>query len=141
MRTLFDTNIVLDLLLDREPFSEEATILFSKVELEEITGFLCATTVTTLHYLYNKVKGQKEAQTKIQQLLTVFSVANVNKIILESALSSRIKDYEDAVIEQSALYAGVHGIVTRNLKDFKYSKVKTYSPIELIKILSMEKRK
>ncbi len=51
MRVIFDTNIVLDLLLDRAPFADTATYLFSKVERAEITGFLCATTITTIHYL------------------------------------------------------------------------------------------
>ena len=139
MKIVFDTNIVLDLLLDREPFSESATKLFSSVELKEMEGFLCATTITTIYYLYVKAKGRKEAQKKIKLLLSIFEVANVNKEILESALTSKITDYEDAVIEKASIHTEVQGIVTRNLKDFKYSKIKVYSPIELLNILSLKK--
>ncbi len=49
MKTLFDTNVILDVLLDREPFSDDASFLLSKVEKSEIIGYICATTVTTIH--------------------------------------------------------------------------------------------
>lgn len=54
MKTLFDTNVILDVLLDREPFSDDASLLLSKVENSEIIGFICAITVTTIHYLATK---------------------------------------------------------------------------------------
>ena len=59
MKVLFDTNIILDVLLDREPFSEHASYLMSKVERSEINGFLCATTVTTIHYLLSRNLDKK----------------------------------------------------------------------------------
>ena len=59
MKILFDTNVVLDVMLDREPFSESACQLFSIVEQGEAVGFISATTVTTIHYLASKVLGRK----------------------------------------------------------------------------------
>ena len=61
MKILFDTNVILDVLLDREPFSSIAAKLFSRVETGEITGYVCATTITTLHYLTRKVVGDELA--------------------------------------------------------------------------------
>ena len=61
MKTLFDTNVILDVLLDREPFSDEASFLLSKVERAEIVGFICATTVTTIYYIASKALGPKAA--------------------------------------------------------------------------------
>ena len=74
MRILFDTNVILDVLLDREPFSWTAAKLFSKVETGEITGYVCATTITTLHYLTNKVIGADSALAEINKLMMLFEV-------------------------------------------------------------------
>ena len=60
MKILFDTNIVLDVLLDREPFSDLALKLVSNVEKKEIKGYLGATTVTTIYYLASKVAVKRK---------------------------------------------------------------------------------
>ena len=66
MKALFDTNVILDVLLDRVPFSNDASYLLTKVEQSEISGFVCATTLTTIHYLATKVLGSKAAGKHIQ---------------------------------------------------------------------------
>ena len=79
MRVLFDTNIVLDVLLDRVPFSKAAVQLFAHVEHDEITGYLCGTTVTTVYYLARKVVGASKAEKEIRKLLRLFKIASVNR--------------------------------------------------------------
>lgn len=135
MKILFDTN-VLDLLIDRKPFSTIAVQLFSKVEAQEIAGYLSATTVTTIHYLARKVIGPNKAKKEIKKLLTLFNVAAVNRPVLEAALTSKFRDFEDAVLHEAARQVEVQGIVTRNVKDFKQSKIHIYSPEELLQILA-----
>lgn len=71
MKVLFDTNIILDVLLDRQPFSEPAVQLMSKVEASEIQGFLCANTITTIHYLISKTLGNQAAK-KTYYIINVF---------------------------------------------------------------------
>ena len=71
MKILFDTNVILDVLLDREPFASEASYLLSKVERSEIIGFLGATTITTIHYLLSKSLGPKEVIQHLQALLSL----------------------------------------------------------------------
>ena len=71
MKILFDTNVILDVLLDREPFSDLATKLVSKVEKKEIIGYLGATTVTTIYYLAVKVAGKKKADLEIIKLVRI----------------------------------------------------------------------
>ena len=68
-------------------------------------------------------------------MLILFEVAPVNRSILEAALEAQFTDFEDAVVHESALQAGVQGIVTRNITDFKGAKVSIYSPEELSKML------
>jgi len=132
MKTLFDTNIILDVLLDREPFSDDASFLLSKVENSEITGYICATTVTTIYYLAAKAIGARSASGHIRSLLSLFVIAPVNRVVIENALSSDFEDFEDAVLHEAACHAGAKYIVTRNLSDFKASKLPVFEPREFI---------
>ncbi len=139
MKTLFDTNIILDVLLDREPFSDEASFLLSKVEQDEITGFICATTVTTIYYIASKALGPKAASHHIQSLLSLFVIAPVNRLVLENAIASKFKDFEDAVLYAAACHVGVKYIVTRNIADFKNSKLPVFEPKEFINDIELLK--
>ncbi len=131
MKILFDTNIVLDVLLNRAPYSTVATQLFSAVEHRHIQGYLCATTLTTIDYLATKTVGKTEAKIAICSLLELFSIAEVNQSILKAATFSDFNDFEDAVLYQAGVYAGVDGFVTRNGKDFKTALHPIFTPDEL----------
>ena len=137
MKILFDTNVILDVMLDRIPFSESASQLLSLVERGEISGIICATTVTTIHYLSTKVIGKNESQNKIKDLITLFEIASVTRTVIEDAIKSTFNDFEGSVIYQAANHAGAEAIVTRDPKSFKQSKLQVYSPIELLKILQL----
>jgi predicted nucleic acid-binding protein len=141
MRVLFDTNVILDVLLERYPFSEPATILLSKVEKGEITGLVCATTLTTIYYLVSKALNRNKAGECIDLLLHLFEVASVNRVVIETAKTLNFKDFEDAVIYASALHSGCNCVVTRNLKDFPESEIPVFSPEELVKVLRAKDRK
>ena len=141
MNILFDTNVVLDLLLDREPFAADAASLFSKVEQSIISGYLCATTVTTIHYLIAKAIGTREAVRHIRALLSLFIIAPVNRVVLEQALTDAFTDFEDAVLHAAACHAGVQSIVTRNVRDFSRANLPVFSPIELINALEVLRKR
>ena len=135
MRVLFDTNVVLDVLLDRIPFSEAVVQLFAYVERDEITGYLCGTTVTTVYYLARKVIGTSQAEKEIRKLLRLFKIASVNNLVLETVIDAGFSDFEDAAVYASARHVGAETIVTRNEEDFKKADLTIYSPVELVKIL------
>lgn len=137
---LFDTNVVLDVLLDREPFATIGAHLFSHVERGVLPGCLCATTVTTVHYLTEKALGAEEARLKIRNLIRLFEVAPVNRVILEAALVSRLADFEDAVMHEAAVHVGAQGIVTRDPAGFKGARLPVYTPDELWKALQTRQR-
>ena len=140
MKILFDTNIVLDVLMDRLPYSEAAVELFSKVEDGTIIGYLCGTTITTVFYLTAKTIGAARAQEEIKKLLSLFEVAPVNRHVLEAALVLDFNDFEDAVIHEAACHVGADVIVTRNQRDFLKSKITVYSSEEMAKILNPQSR-
>lgn len=132
MKVLFDTNVILDVLLDRQPFSDDASFLLSTVEAGDMAGYLCATTITTIHYLASKAISAKAAQQAITSLLNLFEIAPVTRAVLDDALKAGFADFEDAVLYQAACHAGVDGIVTRNQQDFNKAALALYSPGELV---------
>ncbi|MBW2613912.1 MAG: PIN domain-containing protein [Deltaproteobacteria bacterium] len=138
MKVLFDTNIVLDLMLDREPFSKPAAILFSMVESGTISGLLSATTITTIHYLAAKVIGKQKAEIEITKLLSLFKIAAVNQAVLSQAIQRNWPDFEDAVVYEAALQSGAEAITTRDLKGFKDSRISILTPEESIQLLSFD---
>lgn len=131
MKVLFDTNVVLDLLLDRVPFSLDAAQCLSMVELGKVEGWLCATTVTTLHYLIRKSGGTKKALESISLLLSLFEIAPVDKTVLEQALRLPFRDFEDAVLHEAARLNSVDMIVTRNVGDFRHATIPVRLPCNL----------
>lgn len=138
MKILFDTNVILDVLLNREEFIELSASLMSLVEQKKIEGYLCATTLTTIDYLLTKTRDRKTSKLALQSLLSIFHVSEVNKSVLKLAISSNFKDFEDAVQYYSGKCVGVNCVVTRNTKDYKKTKLPIYTPTELWSILQLK---
>ena len=132
MKILLDTNVVLDLLLAREPFVSYAREIFVLIENGEIEGYLCANSVTTLHYLIGREKNKEEADEIISELLSLFEVTLVDKKVLTEAITNNGIDYEDSVIYTSAFYSNIEMIVTRDKKGFKNSKISILTPQEFL---------
>jgi predicted nucleic acid-binding protein len=135
MIILFDTDVILDLLLDREPFADATARIFSKVEKGDIMGYVCAKTVTTIDYLASKSAGAGKARKSIQKLLSLLEVAPVNRAVLEGALEGTFDDFEDGVIAEAAHHAGAKAIVTRNVRHYRNSSVPAYLPGEILEML------
>jgi len=135
MTVLFDTNVLLDVLLKRDPHAPPTVQLFAAVEHGILRGLIAASTVPTVYYLAHKVVGARQARTHLRQLLKLFDVAPVNRAVLEDALQARFSDYEDAVIHEAARHAGAEGIVTRNGQDFRQATLRVYAPDELVRIV------
>ena len=138
MRILFDTNVILDVLLDRVPFSDVAMELLEAVENGLIAGYVCATTITTIHYLASKAISPERAQAEIEKLLSLFEVAPVNRAVIEMALRNDVGDFEDAILCESAYHVQANGVVTRNTRDFRQANVTVYSPEELLGVLQLQ---
>lgn len=135
MKALLDTNIILDVWLRREPFLKHSLQVMNLAEKSKFQGYLCATSVTTLHYLGVKRLGVDATAEVLNKLLAIYGVASVNKPILQNATRSSIADYEDAVIDEACSSANVDLIVTRNTKDFKRGKIKALQPKEFLELL------
>lgn len=135
MKILFDTNVILDVLLNREKFVVASARLMGLAERNIIEGYLCATTITTLDYLISKSINKKQAAIEIKKLLSLFKIAEVNTAVLERSVNSTFVDFEDAVQYYSGECCGVEGLVSRNTKDYKNTKLPIYTPDELLAIV------
>ena len=132
MKVLFDTNVVLDHLLEREPHADNAERLLNLVDIGRIDGIICATTATTISYLASKAVGTPAAMDYLRSLLAIFDVACVDRQVLQSALGLGFSDFEDAVLHEAACKVGAAAIVTRNGKDFARSALPVFAPTELL---------
>lgn len=93
---LFDTNVRLDALLNREPFAEDAIFLLSAVKERKINGFISATTVTDIHYFVRKqTKSKDKALAAVTNLLRLMNICSVDRTVLETAEALKGTDFED----------------------------------------------
>lgn len=135
MRILFDANVLLGVLLARVPHVRPAASLMAAVETGHLGGLVSATTVTVIHYLVERQRDRSTAIEAVQQLLALFEVAPVTRLVLDDALRLAFGDFEDAVQHEAARHAGASGIVTRNAGDFSRATLTIYSPIELVQAI------
>lgn len=137
MRLLLDTNVVLDVMLAREPFVAASAKVMAGVETAEAEGYLCATTVTTIHHLAAKALGKKPAEAHIGRLLRIFGVAAVTDAVLSAAIKRSAKDFEDAVLLEAARSISADAIVTRNPADFPRSDIPIHAPEDIVAMLGL----
>lgn len=131
-KVLFDTNIILDIVLKRQPHFVQAARLFSLIDDTVITGFMTATTITDIYYITKKDMGDAAALDFIGNLLQVIDVITVDKETIRQALSAGMKDFEDAVQATAAQRNGIEVIITRNKDDFADSGLKVFAPDEFL---------
>ena len=128
MKTLIDTNIVLDFLLQRELFFKDAELLFQKIDEGKIIGYVTATTLTDIFYISRKRTQSLElARQAISDTLTVMTICPIDRVVLESAFNSGLSDFEDAVQIFSAVTQNLDSIVTRDVKGFLSSPIPVFS--------------
>lgn len=136
MRVLLDTNIILDYLLEREPFLADADALILSIRSCQIQGYITATTITDIFYIAKKSKGIIVAKQDISDLLTIMQICTVDRHILEVAIMSNLSDFEDAVQLACAINENLDAIVTRDAQDFATASLPILSASELLKRLA-----
>lgn len=135
MKVLVDTNIILDVLLDREPFAEDATRIFELIETGTIRGFIAATTITNIFYILRKLLGREPTMMAIQKLMLSFELCSVDRQVIEWAIGKNLKDFEDGVQAACADISGLDAIATRNGADFAGISLPIFSAAELVAYL------
>jgi predicted nucleic acid-binding protein len=132
MKVFLDTNVILDVLANREPFVADSAAVLSLVEARTVEGCAAAHSVTTLFYLLRREVGSRRAREVLMDLLRVLEVVAVDQDRIFQALAMDWDDFEDAVQASCAAKAEVDYLLTRDQEDFRGSYVPVLSPAEFI---------
>jgi len=133
MRAFIDTNVIIDLLAKREPFYIDSQKMFSLSDRKQIELFISSLSLVNTYYILNDVMKIKNARLILGKFKVLVKPYALSDKIIELALNdSKFKDFEDGIQYYSALEAQCELIVTRNLKDFKNSRIPVLSPKEYL---------
>ena len=132
MRILLDTNVVLDFLLDREPFADAASAVWEAGRKGRIEIYVSALTPVNVFYIARKLKGALEARRVIEGILAECQIALIDSGVLQDALALPLTDFEDAVQHASATGGQLDALVTRDPKDYAKATLPIFSPHALL---------
>ncbi|WP_372947747.1 type II toxin-antitoxin system VapC family toxin [Mariniphaga sp.] len=140
-RVLVDTDVILDFFFDRKPFSDEAARILALCESGDIAGYVTSVIISNVYYLLRQTARHQKVIEKLNQLISIVEVLITDKEIIKTALSSSFKDFEDALQNYSAEISGdIDVIITRNIKDFKNSRLGVMTPENYLKIKIAEQK-
>lgn len=126
---LIDTNIFIDVLQDRIPFTDNSQAVIGLVTQKKIKGAVAAHSITNLWYILRKTHSDEERRNYLLSLFELFDVVSIDKNRLVAALEkSDFKDFEDCLQDECAYAINADYIITRNAKDFESSMVKALTP-------------
>lgn len=132
MRAIFDINVVLDVLLQREPHHFTSSKVLTLADRNEISGHFCAASVDNTLYVLERELEKSVARRAIHTLLDILRICPVNETTIRSALNLQWPDMEDAILYESARAAGLDTVITRDAKDFMRGKLRVLTPTEVI---------
>ena len=131
-KVFLDTNIIVDLIADRKPFSKYSIEIFKKAEEKKIKLFTSSHSIATTHYLLKKYLEEKILRDVLYNLLDYVTVIAVDTDVLKKGLRSKHRDFEDSIqILCASTIEKIDCIVTRNTKDFRDSEILVLTPDEL----------
>lgn len=133
METLFlDTNVVIDLLGEREEFYDSIAKIVSLADKGKVKLTVSALTYSTVFYVLTRFESNEIVKEKIRKFKTIAKTADLTDKIIDKGLASKFTDFEDALQYYCALKTGSSIIITRNEKDFKFSEIPVFNPNEYL---------
>lgn len=136
MKILIDTNIVLDLIQQRQDFYDDARDVFAAIRDERIEGYVTVKSLMDIHYVTKHIlHDEAKARTIIQNLLTLVKLLDSSAADASTALDSSVNDYEDALMSATASSNDIDYICTRNIRDYRNSVVAAILPVDLLKMI------
>lgn len=135
IRALLDSDVILDYVLNRQPFHGGAEKVFEALASIQFVGYVSAIALLNVHYFAEKEVNRAFALAEVEQLLQVLEVAPINESSFHTAFTLGFDDYEDAVQCASAIAEGLDAIVTRDLDDYQNSPIPVYSPADFLNLI------
>jgi len=133
-----DSDVLLDLLLDREPFSDDIATLIEKSIESEIKLCTSPISITNINYIIGRLENKNKADLKTKKILEIVSMESIGQRVMDSASNSNFKDFEDGVQNFCAVESGHEIIITRNTKDYKESELSILTPREYLAKIELE---
>lgn len=131
-KIFLDTNVIMDLITDRKPFSKYSILIFKLAEEKKIQLFTSSHSIATTHYILKKYLDEKSLREVLINLLDFLNIIPLDTDVLKKGLRSIHKDFEDALqIICASSINKMDCIVTRNTKDFKNSELPVLTSDEL----------
>lgn len=127
-----DTDVILDFLLNRDPYISEITEIIERSVLNEMTLCVSSLTISNLHYIISRIEKKKSANNKIRKILKLLTVENVGQTTVTKAMESEFSDFEDGIQNYCAEEADHKVLITRNTKDYKNSSLAIMTPKEFL---------
>ena len=139
-KIFLDTNVVLDFILRRDGFAEDAAMIFDLGERKKLKLTLSSLSVNNIDCIVSKIESKKKSRQIIIKLLSLVEILSVDETTIKKAAMSEFKDFEDAIQNFCAEDEGLNHIITRNLKDYKKSSLSVLTPKEFLTSLIMNKK-
>ena len=133
-KVFIDADIILDLLLDREPYSRSSLKLFTAIEEREVIAFTTPVILANIYYISAKMIDRKSALEYVRKLLTLLKVTAVDEKIMLLAANSDFKDFEDSIQYYAAKNEAVDFLITRNKMDYKIADLTVCTPDEYLSV-------
>ncbi|UBF28226.1 PIN domain-containing protein [Kovacikia minuta CCNUW1] len=131
-RVLFDSDVLLDVLAQRQPFVVASAQALNMVTQPQVQGYVSGHAVTNIFYILRRQVGSETARELLSRLLQHLQIASVTDEVIRVALQSSMADFEDAVTSEAANAAGLEVILTRNIPDFVASTIPAVLPEEFL---------
>ncbi len=128
IRVLFDSDVVMEVLLQRQPFFAASALALDTVAQGKVEGYLAGHAITNLFYLLRRHLGSDRNRETLNTLMSKMRVAAVTDAAIREALASPFPDFEDAVTHAAARGEGIEAIITRNIKDFRLGTIPAMLP-------------
>lgn len=139
MRLFLDTNILIDIVANREPWVKEALILVQLAHLNKLTLIAADYSFINIAYIARKQFDRHELYALLKDLQEYIGVAEIGSDIITQALELQWKDFEDCIQSLVAVREQADYIITRNEKDFSLSSVPVLSPHAFLEVFLSEK--
>jgi len=127
-----DTDVILDLLTEREPYFKPAVDLFLLIQNKSIEAYTSPVVIANLFYILRRHFDKNKAIQSLKKLKSLVKILNCGDHVIELALSSDFTDFEDSIQYYTALESNIDVLITRNIKDYKTANINISTPLEYI---------
>ena len=137
-RILVDSDVLLDVLMERQPFVVASARVLSWTAESDHEGMVAGHAITNMFYILRRKVGRQDAIRLLSEITQILSIASITESVINQALKSNMVDFEDAVTSMAAEANGAEALVTRNIPDFVKSQIPALSPDQFLQQLSLK---